>query len=109
MDINNFANLIENYYGYKIHDMLVNEDSKVVECILYKSFAISFSIGDRYGVFGATLSLGSQSYSLVDIFGKKVSLNSDEESILKNLKIIDEYCRLRLPDKFLDAYDQAYK
>ena len=39
----------------------------------------------------------------------KCSLNSDEESIKQSLHIVDDYCRLRLPDKFLEAYDKAYK
>ena len=105
MDIDEFTDLIENYFGYKAHNIVIDEDNKVVECILYKSFALSFSIGERYGVFGASLSLGNQSHSLVDVLGEHVSLNSDKDSILKNLIIIDNYCRLRLPDKFLDAYD----
>ena len=32
----------------------------------------------------------------------------DEKSIKESLQIIDDYCRLRLPDKFLDAYYHAY-
>lgn len=40
--------------------------------------------------------------------GNHCSLNSDRKSIEDSLKIIDDYCRLRLPDKFLDAYYKAY-
>lgn len=29
-------------------------------------------------------------------------------TISNSLRIIDDYCRLRLPDKFLDAYYEAY-
>lgn len=54
------------------------------------------------------LVLVSKSISLRSLLGRRCSLNSDEESIKKSLQIIDEYCRLRLPDKFLDAYYEAY-
>lgn len=40
-------------------------------------------------------------------FGEDLSLNSDRESILANLRMIDEWCRLRLPDKFLERYEAA--
>jgi len=34
--------------------------------------------------------------------------NRDEQSIKESLQIIDNYCRIGLPDKFLDAYYKAY-
>lgn len=40
--------------------------------------------------------------------GREISLNNDEKSIRESLKIIDDYCRLRLPDKFLLEYHRAY-
>jgi hypothetical protein len=40
-------------------------------------------------------------------FGRGVSLNSDKESILTSLQIVDEWCRLHLPEKFLERYDAA--
>ena len=45
---------------------------------------------------------------IIEFLGKICSLNSDAESIKESLQIIDNYCRLRLPDKFLDAYYKAY-
>jgi len=45
---------------------------------------------------------------ITEFLGKSCSLNSDEESIKQSLQMIDDYCRLRLPDKFLEAYYQAY-
>ena len=45
---------------------------------------------------------------ITEFLGKRCSLNSDVQSIKKSLQIIDDYCRLRLPDKFLDAYYKAY-
>lgn len=46
---------------------------------------------------------------MTEFLGKECSLNGDEESIRKSLKIIDDYCRMRLPDKYLEAYENAYK
>lgn len=66
------------------------------------------SLDDQYGRFGAGLILGDEGGVLTDFLGKTCSLNGDEKSIKESLQIIDDYCRLRLPDKFLDAYYKAY-
>lgn len=58
--------------------------------------------------FGIGIVLGNGKGILADFLGERCSLNSDEQSIKKSLQIIDDYCRLRLPDKFLDAYYKAY-
>ena len=41
-------------------------------------------------------------------FGVHLSPNSDDASIKANLDIVDEWCRLQLPDKFLERYDASY-
>ena len=109
MEFNDFFRVIDNYYGYRAKDYCLYEDKKEIECVLYESLLVTFSIGDRYGVFGAAINLDGERHSIVELLGKKISLNSDETSIKNSLDIIDEYCRLRLPDKFLEAYDKAYK
>lgn len=66
------------------------------------------SLDDQYGRFSAGIGLGTVGGILTDFLGKRCSLIIDEESIRENLQIIDDYCRLRLPDKFLKAYYSAY-
>lgn len=108
MEIREFENLIREYYGYKLTFSLMNLEKKTVEFILYDSFHLSVSIGDRYGVFGAAIGIGDMMFGLSNVLGTDISLNSDLNSISSNLATIDNYCRLRLPDKFLKAFEEAY-
>lgn len=84
-----------------------NSVTNEAACILYDSFFLKCSLDDQYGTFGAGLEIGKEGV-ITDFLGKRCSLNSDAESIKKSLQIIDDYCRLRLPDKFLDAYYKIY-
>ena len=107
MTVNELYDLVEDYYGYKIHMKSLNSETKEVVGILYDAFVLKCDINDRYGRFGAGIDVGNEGTICV-FLGKHCSLNSDEKSIIESLKLIDEYCRLRLPDKFLDAYYKAY-
>lgn len=106
MDVNKLYDLVENFYGYKIKMRYQNSAENEVGGILYDSFLLKCDTNDRYGRFGAAICFGD--YIITEFLGKRCSLNSDEESIKESLQIIDDYCRLRLPDKFLNAYDKAY-
>ena len=99
--------LVKRFYGYKARMLYEKTSTKEVACVLYDSFLLKCDINDTYGRFGAGIVLG-ETY-ITNFLGKKCSLNSDEESIRQSLQIVDDYCRLRLPDKFLQAYDEAYK
>lgn len=100
--------LIKDFFTYKVKMQYMNTEKREVGGILYDSFYLICSLDDQYGRFGAGICLGERKYVITNFLGKTCSLNSDEESITESLKIIDEYCRLRLPDKFLDAYYKAY-
>lgn len=107
MTVDELYDLVEEYYGYKIKLMSINPVTKEVKGILYDSFKLKCNINDRYGRFGAGIEIGSEGM-IIEFLGEQCSLNSDEKSIKESLKIIDDYCHLRLPDKFLDAYYKAY-
>lgn len=100
--------LVESFYGYKVKMQYINSEKNEVGGVLYDSFFIKCDTNDEYGRFGAGICFGEQKYTITEFLGKRCSLNSDEESIKESLQIIDDYCRLRLPDKFLDAYYKAY-
>ena len=34
-------------------------------------------------------------------------MNADEKSVRESLALVDEYCRLRLPDKYLEAFESS--
>mgnify|MGYP000968196183 CR=1 FL=1 len=106
MEIKEFSDLVKEYFGYKMTFYCLNYDTKTIECILYDSFYFELSIGDRYGVFGAAIGIGNMMHSLTKVLGKDITLSSDRESIKSNLATIDNYCRIRLPDKFLNEFDR---
>lgn len=107
MEIREFEDLVREFFGYKMTLSWINLEERTLECILYESFHFKLSIGDRYGVFGAAIGIGNMMYSFSKGLGTEISLNSDSNSISSNLAIIDNYCRLRLPDKFLEAFEEA--
>ena len=107
MDVNELYNFVEEFFGYKARMRYVNSKSKEVGCILYDAFFVKCGIDDRYGRFWAGLEICNE-VTLTSFLGRTCSLYSDEESVKKSLQIIDDYCRLRLPDKYLDEYYKAY-
>ena len=107
MEVKQLYHLIKDFFGYKCRMMGINSEEKMVFCILYDSFWLECNLNDRYGRFGAGIRIGKNGM-ITNFLGESCSLNSDKKSIKESLKIIDNYCRLRLPDKFLDAYYEAY-
>lgn len=108
MNVENLYDLVENYYGYKAKMRYFNSKTDEVACILYDSFWLKCGLDSQHNMFEAGIIIGDGDGVVTEFLGKKCSLNSDTESIKQSLQIIDEYCRLRLPDKFLDAYSKAY-
>lgn len=113
--MNKIENIVELYrlvssvFDYKAKMLYADSEHREVGCILYDSFLLKCSINDRNGQFGAGIVLGDLLVPAITQFlGKHCSLDSSSESITADLLMIDEYCRLRLPDKFLEAYDRAY-
>lgn len=108
MDIKKLFCLIEKYFGYKANMLYLNSDKKEVGLILYNSFLVMCSLDERYNSFAAGIIFGNQESTITEFLGKRCSLNSDEESIIESLSLIEKYCKLRLPDKFLRAFEEAY-
>lgn len=108
MDVKELYKLIHKYYGYKARMRYINSEQKRVYFFLYDSFSIVCDISDRYGMFGVGIQM-ADGQMLTHFLGKSCSLNSDPASIKRSLQIIDDYCRMRLPDKYLEEYDKAYK
>lgn len=108
MNTDKLYDLIESFFGYKADMRYVNTQTNEVASILYDSFWLKCNLDDQYNTFGAGIVLGDGEGIITEFLGKRCSLNSDEKSIKKSLQIIDDYCRLRLPDKFLVAYYKAY-
>ena len=99
--------LVEDFFGYKCHMRGLDSEKKKVFCVLYDSFWLECDLDDRYGMFGIGIKIGKEEM-ITEFLGESCFLNSDKKSIKESLRIVDNYCRLRLPDKFLDAYYEAY-
>lgn len=108
MDVDGLYKLVESFFGYKIKMRYLNSKTNEVAGILYDSFWLECGLDSQYGRFEAGLYIGKGEAVITEFLGKRCSLNSDKKSIKESLQIIDDYCRLRLPDKFLEAYYDAY-
>ncbi|MFW8745141.1 hypothetical protein [Mesorhizobium japonicum] len=75
-------------------------------CTLYESFRFTCGLDESHGRFTGGIRLGPEEY-LTTFLGRQLSLNDDRGSIVANLEMVDEWCRLHLPDKFLERYDAA--
>ena len=76
---------------------------QAVKALLYESFLLHCGL-ERYEQFYASLGEGLGATSR--FLGQRCSPAGDEASIRKSLDLIDCWCRLRLPDKFLEAVDR---
>jgi hypothetical protein len=108
MSLNELYDLVLEFFGYKASNVFKYPKAGDVGCMLYDSFEFMCGLDDQYGSFGASIYIGSHNI-LTDPLANDLFANGNEESIRKKLQIVDDYCRLRLPDKFLEAYDRAYK
>ncbi len=107
-DLKSLMTQIDSYFEGKGINTIVDLNQKALEYLLYDSFVWEFAIESRYGIFSASLAIGDGFRGVTSLLGRKLSLNCDEESILANLEIIDKYCRLRLPNKFLTEFESEH-
>ncbi|MEI3614492.1 hypothetical protein [Pseudogracilibacillus sp. SO30301A] len=99
--------LVLNYYENKITNPMLNSQKGEMSFVLYDSFTFKLSVEERYGVFGAGLIIDSNQV-LLEVLGEPLAINNDKDSIVNTLIKMENYCRLRLPNKFLEAYDRVY-
>ena len=96
--------LLLDFFGEKVQNPFIDTDKMEIDCILYGSFIFKFGIEIPKGNFKGGIFLDSQ-HVVNNFQGEELSLTNTKESVLNNFKIIDLYCRLRLPDKFLSVYE----
>ena len=101
--------IIQKHFRYKAKLSFKDSSKRELHFVLYQAFEVVFSLDERYNSFGAGIIIGTNCIVSHEILGKKISLNSDLKSVTESLRIIDDYCRLRLPDKFLVEYDNQMK
>ncbi|WP_460631263.1 hypothetical protein [Leifsonia lichenia] len=72
---------------------------------MYDAFAVAATHNQLTFVFGMSLSLPGDS-SLITLLGQELSVNNYAEAIRRAFAVADEYCRLKLPDRYLAAYER---
>jgi len=108
MDEKELYQIVFGFFGYKCRMQNFDPGKMEVACILYDTFLLKCKLNSRNDRFGCEISLGNDLVTITEFLGKHCFLDHDVESIKNSLKMVDDYCRLRLPDKFIEAYFQAY-
>ena len=105
IDFSTLPRLIHDLYGKKADVVSVNSDTDEVMFILYESFLFKCGFDKRYGRFGLVGLLDG--VAVHTFFGKRVTMENDEDLIRASLNDVDRFCRLRLPEAFLIEFDAA--
>ncbi|KGJ71729.1 hypothetical protein GY21_20195 [Cryobacterium roopkundense] len=100
MNGDEFLALVRDFFGAKATQVTVDPSGSVATCVLYDSFVFTCGLNGEHGTFTGGIEYDTGKYLTV-FLNERLSFNTDRESILRNLQIVDRYCRLRLPDKFL--------
>jgi hypothetical protein len=108
METRDLLKLVRDFFGNKAKKIYIDSHKREVTCTLYDSFVFVCGFSDRYEQFGGGIHIG-ENLVITDFLGERLSLNGDKKSITKSFEIVDNYCCLRLPDKFLNAYFEAYR
>ncbi|GAA5105622.1 hypothetical protein GCM10023211_04570 [Orbus sasakiae] len=95
--------LLREFFKGRISSYSVYSERQEIDCILYEAFVFKCGIEEPYNTFKAGIVLDSK-YIIADYFGKEISLNNTREDIIKSFELVDKYCQLRLPDKYLEEF-----
>lgn len=98
--------LVREYYGDNVTSFyqtnLDNGEDFFIECLIYRSFLVRFSLGDipKGGVFDVSVDIGGKIFGLytLTLYKNDISLSFTKESIIKNLDILNEYLIWRMTD-----------
>ena len=93
--MDDLRDLIETYFGTRITQAVRVAHSRMISCVLYNTFDLTFGYDERMSTFHAAVTLGAGHVSQ-KFLGRSVSMNSDRQTILQSLALVDEYCHLRL-------------
>jgi len=104
METAEFFDLVEDFFGDRATMKGFNRSHAEFTATLYETFRVTCGLGGDHGEFGASVDAAAGA-ALSTFFGRNLSLNSDRESILESLRILDDWCRLHLTDAFLKRYE----
>ncbi|MDR1542723.1 MAG: hypothetical protein LBU32_33065 [Clostridiales bacterium] len=104
IEINQLYAIAKGFFGVRAEQWKIDEKRMCIEFILYDTYLVHCGIEPQTGMFSARIVMGEK-FASSAFMGKLLPLSADEASVRQSLKIIDEQCRLRLPDKFLVAFE----
>ncbi|MDJ0338450.1 hypothetical protein [Cryobacterium sp. PH31-O1] len=102
-----FYGLAVDFFGPRLSIPTNDEAGRSMTGVLYDSFLFWCGYDEQKPMFGASIRLSPQS-GIGSFLGRSPSWSSDRDSIVESFQLIDEYCRLRLPEKFLSVFDVAH-
>lgn len=108
MNADDFRDLVSDFFGRRATQVDYGPPTLMWSGVLYESFVFECGLDDDYGTFSGGIQFAPGQY-LTTFLGENLSLNDDRDSIVKNLALVDEWCRLHLPDKFLERYETALR
>ena len=107
MKITKLYELIEKYFDKKVRMMSYNQENGFVCGCLYDTIFFKCNLNYEKNEFDAIVYYTQNDYFINKFLGKTCKTIIDEDEIESKLYILDNYCRFRLTDKFLEVFDQA--
>ncbi|MDR1954085.1 MAG: hypothetical protein LBQ21_06400 [Clostridiales Family XIII bacterium] len=107
LNITQIYNWAVDVYGGRMRYPQIDQTKQDLEFVLYDAIVVSCGVEERYGIFEAGIRL-AELHVILYVFKESIAIDDDRDSIIKSFHTIDKYCRHRLPDKYLKAYDEAY-
>ncbi|GAB3128544.1 hypothetical protein [Glaciibacter psychrotolerans] len=94
------------FCGDHLPDDATEGDEGYAQFLLYNSYAFGFGFMDPPYTSLAFFLIATDRITTTQILGKDLLFTENQEKDVQNaFRVMDEYCRLRLPDKFLQVYD----
>lgn len=106
INIQKVIDLTKKYFGRDVSAFYVtpsdNGEDFYIECLVYRSFLVSFTLGDipKGGIFHASIATGGKMFSLQLLTSDDVNppIAFTEESINNNLDILNDCLIWRMTD-----------
>jgi hypothetical protein len=102
-DANRLYSIAERTLGHRVSGLTLRSASSGVEGVLYDAFVFSLSIEEPRRTLAAGILLDGGRFVTAP-FGRRFTLDTDDASIIGVLQQMDDWARLRLPDKYLEKF-----
>jgi hypothetical protein len=104
LDFSGLRSFLRSELGSRMSIQTVSPSTQDIVFVLYDAFVFKAGIGERHNSFGVIMLLPGKA-SIRTFIGQDTTLCTGKDDARNALRAIDDYCRLRLPDKYLEAFD----